>query len=296
MIAAPLPLPSSTAPRLVACADLLAVLAADYEEAWEARQAGQSRGPVTGFRGLDAELGGHLAVGVHAMHGSPGAGKTAWALQIAATCGSPSLFVSVEMGAEELFRRLTARVTGTYLGKLRGAELPPAEALALFRRTAAACPDLVIADATTSPATPEWLTTSLMVVRRTSAHALVVVDSVHSWASSLTTAELGEYESLNCAMADLRALAEERRAAVLITVERNRASMQSGGQHAGAGTRRLDYAPASVLELTREADALPDASGEVAVTLKISKNRNGCAGRTYGLRFHGALQRFTPAP
>ena len=35
-----------------------------------------------------------------------------------------------------------------------------------------------------------------------------------------------------------------------------------------------------------------DAGGEVEVTLKLAKNRNGSAGKQVHLWFHGALQKF----
>ena len=82
---------------------------------------------------------------------------------------------------------------------------------------------------------------------------------------------------------------------ILAVAERNRASMQSGGISAGAGSRKLEYTPESVWDLQRDPDAAPDAQGEVPVTLRLVKNRNGAAGRKIPLRFHGGLQRFREA-
>jgi len=50
-----------------------------------------------------------------------------------------------------------------------------------------------------------------------------------------------------------------------------------------------------VLDLATDTEKGPDAAGEMAVVLKIAKNRNGSPGRTLNLRFNGALQKFTEA-
>src|ERR687889_303094 len=103
-------------PRLLRLNDLLDAWTVDATAAHEAYTTGTPRGPVTALPALDRELGGALQPGLHLLHAGPGAGKTALALQIAATCGTPALFVSAETSALELLRRHTARVTATYLG------------------------------------------------------------------------------------------------------------------------------------------------------------------------------------
>src|SRR5918996_1264990 len=90
-----------------------------------------ARAPVTRIPQLDDVLGGALQPGVHVVHASPGAGKTALALQIAATCGFPALFVTCEMAPLELLRRITARVTETLLGRLKSGEYDPTRVVKL---------------------------------------------------------------------------------------------------------------------------------------------------------------------
>jgi len=51
------------------------------------------RDPVTGCPALDREQGGYLTPGLHFVHGEPGTGKTANTLQVAATRGTPAVFV-----------------------------------------------------------------------------------------------------------------------------------------------------------------------------------------------------------
>ena len=121
-------------PRLYPLGDLLEAWVADAEAAFAARLAGTPRGPLTGVARLDSALGGFLAPGLHILHGEPGTGKTAFALQVAASCGSPALFVTTEMGPLELLRRITARVTNTYLGRLKSGELTAAASLELEHR------------------------------------------------------------------------------------------------------------------------------------------------------------------
>jgi replicative DNA helicase len=195
---------------------------------------------------------------------------------------------------------LTARITGTYLGRLKSGELPPDAAEALARRTIEALPLLAICDATTAPATPAYLLQVAETARRDAKHFLLLVDSLHSWAGPAMRAEkdaqaASEYDTLNAGIEALQNIAARLRAPVLFVTERNRASMENGGTNAGAGTRKIEYAGETVLSLDRDAKAQEDGAGEVPLTLKFAKNRNGAAGKTVVLRFNGALQRFTEA-
>jgi replicative DNA helicase len=280
-------------PQLYTLDSLLSVWDAEATAANVAYVSGQRRGPATSLPTLDRDIGGFLATGVHIAHGSPGVGKSAWVLQTAADCGFPALVVTTEMSALELFRRHTARKTGTFLGKLKSGELDPAQSLALACRAAAAAPTLALADATTCFAAPDWIKAAATGLRARfkAAHMLIVVDSVHSW-SEQSDSNLSEYDRLNAALLALGNLARALDVPILAVAERNRMSMSAGGMSASAGTRKFEYAAESVFELNREKDTPPDAAGEVPLTLTLSKNRNGSPGRTIKLKFHGALQRF----
>ena len=96
-------------PRLLRLGALLAEWEADAIAAHLAYTTGTPRGPITSLPSLDRELGGALAPGVHVLHAGPGVGKTAFALQVASLSPFPALYLTAEMGALELFRRITAR-------------------------------------------------------------------------------------------------------------------------------------------------------------------------------------------
>ena len=287
------PPPDPSAPRLMRFADLLGELEADAVAAHEAYTTGTPRGPVTGLPGLDRELGGALSAGTHVLHAGPGAGKSALALQIAATCGFPALFVTCEMSALELLRRHTARVTGTFLGRLKSGELGPLEAVALARVAAEKAPLLALADATRAFASAAWLQDIAAAVRGDARKVLIVVDSLHSWSGAMG-GDADEYTRLGGALGALRGLAGILDSPVLIISERNRAGMK-GGMSAGAGHRGIEYGAESLWELDRDEGAAAGPAGEIDVTLKIAKNRSGSPGKKIALRFHGALQRFREA-
>jgi replicative DNA helicase len=249
------------------------------------------RGPQTGFEALDRHLGYALAPGLHAMHGNTGAGKTAFAWQLAAHCGFPALFVSCEMAPGELLRRHTARETKTYLGKFKSGEFSPEHARELARRAIEAAPFLRLLDATRAPAPPDHIRDCARETQGDAKGLLIVVDSVQSWAEGLAGGA-GEYEALNEGVKSLRDLAHGLNAPILFVSERNRASMKEGGLNAGAGSRKIEYGAETVFDLERDMDAQGDGAGEVEITLRIAKNRHGAAGVALPLKFNGALQSF----
>jgi replicative DNA helicase len=249
---------------------------------------------VSGFSVLDREMGGCFMPGLHFVHGQPGTGKTAFGLQLAATCGTPSIFLSCEMAALELLRRHTARVTETYLGKFKSGEMPPAQSLALVRRAITAAPQMAILDATRAPATPTFIRDCAAITRGESAHLLIVIDSLQSWVEGVA-GSLSEYEALGEGIARLRQLAHEVNAPIFLMCERNRESMRSGGLSAGAGTRKIEYSAETVIDLGSEEGARPDVSGERPLQLKLTKNRHGAVGKTLNLTFNGGFQRFKEA-
>jgi replicative DNA helicase len=283
--------------------DLLGAWTLDAEEAYQLKQAGKARGPVTGLYHLNKAIGGALFPGLHVIHGTPGTGKTAFALQIGAKCDCPCIYVTCEMLPIELLRRITARVTEKYLGKFRTGELSPAESVELASIAIEKTPNLSIFDATRSRVTCEEIKQEAAKrINNNQPYLLIIIDSLHSWADTTYDQLPTEYERLNTALADLRKMALTINCAVLLIAERSRAANE-GGLSAGAGSRKIEYGSETVIELERE--KVKDESGktidaefdpftnEVPIIVKISKNRNGIPGGKVKVTFNGAFQLFT---
>lgn len=267
--------------------DLLGEWERDAAHAHDCYTSGRPRGPVTALPKLDGILGGYLIPGVHVIHGNPGSGKTALALQIAGTCGCPAVYVTCEMSPLELLHRTAARVTGTSIDVIKGGELSPAASLELARRAIDATPDLWILDATACYPFPADIQETARLVRGDALHVLVVIDSVHSWAQGIDTDGASEYDTLNRHLNGLNALAKALRIPVLAVAERNRYSMETGGQSASAGTRRFEYGGSSILELHKKKGVQGNlATREIPIQCDISKNRNGQEGKDVMLQFN----------
>lgn len=279
-------------PKTLLLRDLLAELRLDAETAYTARQTGQPRGPVTGLPALDELLGGALAPGIHVLQGAPGAGKSALALQIAASCAFPALFVTAEMAPLELFRRLIARHTQVFLGRLKTGELEPAAVERLAVDTARACSGLGILDATRGGADLLTIEAAVAALTGGSKQCLVVIDSLHQWAAGLTAGTgASEYDALAAALSALTAISAS--SPVLTVAHRNRQGQRQGGLHASKGHGGIEYAAESVIDLNLDEAAKFDSpKGEKVVNLTIEKNRHGAAGAGLTLRFRGAIQRF----
>lgn len=289
--------------------DLLAELLDEAEAQHAAAAAGAPLGPVTGLPRLDRELAGRLVPGYHVLHGNTASGKTTLALQVAATCGCPCVFVSCEMSPVELLRRVIARAAGVYLGRLKSGELTREEFAAYGNAAVRACDGLLLLDATRAwapPAQVQGLAEDLRE-RHGAEHVLVVIDSLHAWAAGRPAPEFGaplsEYEALGAAVIDVQRMAAALNAPVLLVTERNRMSADAGGVNAAAGSRKVEYGAETVLGLYRksERDAQGrmrpvafDAAGEAEAHIVIEKNRHG-AGESVELRFCGRLQRFREA-
>ncbi len=278
-------------PRLVRCSEIVGQVLQDATEAHEARVSGTLRAPVTGFKGLDEKIGGALPkAGTCIVLGNTGTGKTAFAMQIAAMCGFPALFVTTEMTPAELFRRQMARVTGTFLGRLKSGEMAPREIEAMAARTAQAMPDLSFVDSTTAFASPTYLRECAGLVRGDSKSLLLVVDSLHTWTRGAASG-VSEYEALNDGLRSLQMLCHQLECPALVVCEQSRAAIAGGGGvNSGAGSRFIEYGAEIVFDLQASKEA--SGAGEREVAVRIAKNRHGAAGMTVNLHFNGALQRF----
>ena len=299
------------APRAYRLADLLNDFDTFADRIERARATGEPMGPTTGIKKLDRQLCGYMAPGLHILKGDTGAGKTAFALQLAASCQCPALYVSCEMSAQELLRRHTARVTQTHLGRFKDTdpynpdacegqeELPPlpaAEAKALARKAVAAAPSLVLIDSTLAFTPPDYLQEEAEALRRDlkAQDVLLVIDSLHSWARGI---EGEEYGRLEMAINSLQSLAHTLKAPILCISERTKEANKGSetGALDGAGHRAIGYGAESVISLTKDKAAKPDGFGWKPITLVLDKNRNGPANYRIDLKFHGGFQAFKEA-
>jgi replicative DNA helicase len=276
-----------------------------------AKLTGQLIGPITGFPDIDDELCGALYPGLHVISGNTGTGKTAFCLQVACQCGFPALYVTCEMSSLELLRRIAARVTATPLHRFKHPKysLPSAVMKSHIRTAVESAPNLVIADSTLT----FWDESSIrehakqMKEISDTEHILIVIDSLHSWASWLNCQE---YDRLNLALRSLRGIASELQCPVLYISEQsktaNRENATGGdlGSSSPAGFRGIEYGAESVIGLRAEVEDYQengkkrfrpkvDAFGRTPLTLTFHKNRNGAPHKPLDLLFDGALQKFT---
>lgn len=279
--------------------DLIADFVADTDAAAKARETGRPRGAITGLTKLDQFFGGYLAPGIHVLQSAPGAGKTALALQTASDCVYPALYVSAEMGLLELFRRLIARQTQTFLGKLKTGEISGDRAKALAASAVQKLDHLRIMDATKAFASPEIIIRAAEGLRERfeTDQVLIILDSLHVWARSVGMAESGlveadEYTLVNQALGGVGSVASALNCPVITISHRNREGNKSKGGdklHAAKGSGSIEYEAESVLDLSKESET--NANGEKEIKAAFQKNRNGDVGFV-SLMFHGALQTF----
>lgn len=291
---------TTAAPRLYRLGDLLNAFDSFADKLERARQSGRPLGPVTGIEAIDRELCGYLQQGLHILKGNTGAGKSAFAWQVAAHCSYPALYVSCEMSAIEILRRHIASATNTNLSRLKDAghanPLDAGTMKALARQAIAQAPSLLLVDATQAWADPAYIAeqAELLQADCEAEGVLVVIDSLHSWARGI---QGEEYARLELAIDALLHVAARVAVPVLAIAEQTKEANRQGaaaGALASAGHRAIGYGAESVLSLNA-ADEMPDAYGERPVTLKLDKNRNGAAGQEVKLKFHGGYMRFTEA-
>lgn len=292
------PAPSvPSGPRVGTLGDHKASLVARHRKRHEALTSGVQFIPaLTLSEQLNRVMGGGLHPGLHCMHGCFGAGKTALALQISWTCGMPALYLSAEMPAGPTWERVMAQTTGTFLGRFQTAELEPVVFDRLVGQTEQSAPELRIWDVTAAPVTMGELWEIAHKVRENHPSMLIVVDSVHAWAKSLSEGR-SEYDYLGDAIGSLDRLGHALDSPVLALVQRNRYGMKQGGSGAMKGHSGFEHTAWSILDLSVADSPVPmdpDPSVKL-VELKIEKNRYGVQDQTFSFVFDGKTQTFTEA-
>lgn len=291
-------------------AALISQLAADLLNA-EAlsrslRASGKAPGPKTGFPKLDREINGFLAPGIHTLLAAPGAGKTAFALQISAQAGCPALYITSEMPRLELMRRVISRTTQTFNGKLSGGNLSDSELDSLIKKAETAAPSLAFLDATENPVPPTAIIQAAQDLKAAfdSDHVLIIIDSFSDWALGLAFADpteaKTEYQAIEAGLTSLKRVSALLAAPVLCVAHKNRASQGKGSEEtlfAGKGTGRFEYVSETLWSLDPTADAgTPGFGGndgnKTPLTLTLAKNRHGQKGAKVTFDFEGRLMEF----
>ncbi len=258
-------------------------LAQEHAAADAARAAGKHLGPVIPHPRLAAELGGYWSRGVVGLHAQPGCGKSAWAISTVLFAECPSIYLTCEMSAHTVLRRMIACESGEFLGRLAPGQISSERIRALANALAAKHPHVAIVGANTAPCPPGLVRTICKRMQQLGDHLLIGVDSLHAWAAAIDP-EREEYQSVSAGVEALRRIADEYRASIIAIVERNRASMTTGGISAGAASRKIEYSSEVIIELKCVEPG--------RINLRLAKNRNGREGVTIGYEFEGATQRF----
>ncbi|MHB8702886.1 MAG: DnaB-like helicase C-terminal domain-containing protein [Candidatus Tyrphobacter sp.] len=274
--------------KVYTLSDLLEELVDEHSQADQALAEGRNLGPVIQFPILRDELGGNWPIGMVGMHATPGAGKSAFGIQAMMQADCPAIYLTCEMSAKTVLRRMIANATGEYLGKLGRGKTNASNIRDLAKAVVSDHPYIGIIDAVTAPCPEDLLKNTVTAMRKHGDHVFLVVDSLHAWARSMNP-QLDEYQAVSNAVDIIRSSSAKLNVGALTILERNRASMESGGLSAGASSRKIEYSAEAIIELQYVAEG---ADGISLINLKMNKNRNGRAGVKIGYAFDGAMQRF----
>lgn len=291
-------------PQVVTLADLIKDISERAQNVADSRITGKPLGVVSGLGELDEMLGGFFAPGLHIVQSAPGAGKSAVCLQIAAECQTAALYVSAEMNLLEMFYRLIALKTQTFIKKLKNGETNGAEMFKKATATAQGVPNLSLMDASKFFASRDCIEKAADSWRShlETNHLVIVLDSLQVWARSAKgiegVGESSEYDLINTAIESLSKIASRLDCPIICISHRNREGNKGqGGLHAGKGSGDLEYVAESVIELTpntKKDESLTDARGfyYTPVNIAIHKNRHGENNRSFNANFYKCFQQF----
>ena len=286
-------------PALRPIRDYVDSVVALAEFRYECKKNGVKFGPVTPWEQVTELWGGAISQGLHTILGGPGAGKSAFALQLAAECGCPCVFVTCEMTPEELVRRITARIHRITVSKFKKGDISGQEVHDLVNEALDSCPGLYIVNGMTEYIPTEQIISFAEQIRKDNGHVLIVIDSFHAWVQSdPSPSSASEYDRLNVAVGQLLTIATNLKCPVIAVTEQNRASFGKHAPeeklHAGAGTRKLEYSPETVLSLRRVNNDSEEQKGnkDIDMILTFEKNRNGEQGKKVTLLFQSGFMGF----
>lgn len=280
----------------------------------------------TYLQGLDDLLSGGLKPGVWCVMAEPGAGKSAFGLQLAwytAFTKIPSFYISLEMPAHQCWARIVSAYSFSNTGRADGIErfmwsdvpsmgIQARQALtnesgnidmALLqdysdsfinatKKMEQYCPQLFITDA------PQARNMSNLqdIIRQSKAinTGLVVVDYMQQ---IQTNQQVNVYDRITEVSAALKDIANELRIPIVVIVSMNRETLKGGkdpSMHGGSGSAAIEYDAVGVMTLQHIEDQSDD--NHRRVRLKVQKNRFGIAGKSIDLDFYPAYNIFFESP
>lgn len=287
------------------------------------------REPVrTHMPGVDAMLSGGLQPGVWNIMAEPGAGKSAFGLQMAFFNAfekntvdekNTVVYVSLEMPAHQCWARIASSLSKTDTGRDMGLEpfmwsdvprlgretarrLRNADGdLERWRVTEAddafvkatkqlmrVCPNLLITDAPEAR-NIETLQYIVRTVAASSGATLVVIDYMQQ---IVTEPGAKVYDRVTQVSAALKDIANEMKIPLLVIVSMNRETMRGKDpdMHGGAGSSSIEYDAVGVITLQNDKDeSTPECRH---VKLKVHKNRYGQSGGGVTLEYFPAYNLF----
>ena len=277
-----------TGPYLMRANDLLMAWEIESQRA----KQNERRTLSWSFKQLD-EITDGLQPGLICIHAAPGAGKSALALQIATAVNAPVLYLTCEMSVREVLRRVVAHTSGVQKRDLLNSHYTHEEEMKLAQDFMRMASHMSVVDGSADGIKPQWLSNQIALLRKgdPDGHALLIIDSLHSWTLNLMMDGTTEYEGLNDAIQRLREIAVEHSVPVIMIAERNRQSMKDGGLSAVAGSRAAEYRSDVVVSLEI---SKPDYAGQpIDVEARVLKNRWGSPSMIASLSFDGDTQTFS---
>ena len=258
-------------------------------------------GPLVGIsKDFAAQFGGYFEVGLTVFHAEPGSGKSALCAQILAEAQCPGLYVTFEMNRYQLVDRHLARECGEYIGKFRTGEMSPERWEALFAEAHKRNPNLAkihLLDATRVRTSLDEIKDAAIAAKGNSPHLLIVIDSAHAMVRGLRAGgKVSAYDATENCITQVQQLAADLEASVVLIAEQNRSERGGRGQSACANASVYEYGSNHVLALMRDQEIKPDRQGEVPITARFAKNRDGQQGVEVGLRFRCKTMSFRGDP
>jgi replicative DNA helicase len=257
-------------------------------------------GITTGYKTLDKLTMGWHATDLSIIAARPAVGKTAYTLSLAinaALHGVPVVFFSLEMGAEQLVKRVLASQAKIFLSKLRSAKLDDQEMNYLFKNGVQPLAGLPFYIDDTASMTVGQFKAKLRRLVRTRGVKACFVDYLQLLKSSLGK-NTNRQQQIGDISRELKIAAKELKIPIVALsqlsreVEKRTSGVPQLSDLREAGDIEQDADNVLFLYGHSEKDILSNRDLENAIYLKIAKQRNGSLANI-GFHFDKSYQSFT---